>query len=66
MSEGEARLKEVLEMRKRVLRVSLEWRGDRELGSRNMLSVKVWMAGFGAETWFLIRTKSKMPRTGSL
>ncbi len=33
--ENEARLKEVLEMRKRLLGVSLDSRGDEELGSRN-------------------------------
>lgn len=38
--EKEARLKEVLEMRKGLLGVCLDWRGDRELGSRNYLSVK--------------------------
>lgn len=41
--ENEARLKEVLEMRKHLLGVSLDLRGDGELGSRNFLSVKVQM-----------------------
>lgn len=41
--EREARLKEVLEMRKPLLGVSLDWRGDRELGSRNIISAKVWI-----------------------